>query len=188
MLITLYILLDEPHYPDKSIYYECHPSSTRLFGRHHAVHGTEPLRGVCLSPHGDCGPGTTSVWCRSPGSTRHESRRQGIRPHPPKSRLVRFDDNVLPSVANDDAMTSIKHRGAPQNWSDVCFPDRAKQGETYTSRGICQDGKSRAFCAQQESEGQKVSLGASKDGFTAIRKTNALHALPWRPSFLGAAA
>jgi len=40
--------------------------------------------------------------------------------------------------------------GAHQKWSDVCIPDRAKQ---------------------------EVSPGAGKDGFTAIRKTNALHAL-----------
>jgi hypothetical protein len=36
--------------------------------------------------------------------------------------------SYLPSAANYDAMASIKVRGAPQKWSDVCFPDRAKQG------------------------------------------------------------
>jgi hypothetical protein len=30
-------------------------------------------------------------------------------------------------VANDDAITNIKHRGAPHRWSDVCFPERTKQ-------------------------------------------------------------
>jgi hypothetical protein len=46
-------------------------------------------------------------------------------------------------------MTSIEYRVAHRKWSDVCFPGREKQGETYTSSGICQDGKSPAFCARQ---------------------------------------
>jgi hypothetical protein len=46
-------------------------------------------------------------------------------------------------------MTCIKRRCAHLKWSDVCFPDRAKQ---------------------------EVSPGASRDGLTAIRKTNAIHA------------
>jgi hypothetical protein len=33
-------------------------------------------------------------------------------------------------------MTSIKYRCADGKWSDVCFPERQKQGETYTSSGI----------------------------------------------------
>jgi hypothetical protein len=57
-------------------------------------------------------------------------------------------------------------RGAHRKWNDVCFPDRAKQ---------------------------EVSLGASKDGFTAIRKSNPLHALsrvsrPMRGSILSSFA
>jgi hypothetical protein len=47
-------------------------------------------------------------------------------------------------------MTSIKFCHAHPKWSDVCFPERTKQGETYTSSGICHDGKSPAFCALQD--------------------------------------
>ena len=52
------------------------------------------------------------------------------------------------------------HSVAPRKWSDVCFPERQKQ---------------------------EVFVAASRDGFTAIRKTNALH-VPWRPLYLGAIA
>jgi hypothetical protein len=47
-------------------------------------------------------------------------------------------------LASDYTMTNIKFRRAHRQWSDVCFPGRAKQGETYTSSGIYGDGKSLA--------------------------------------------
>jgi hypothetical protein len=57
-------------------------------------------------------------------------------------------------------MTNIKYRRTHHQWSDVCFPERAKQGETYTSSGICHDGKSPAFCALQDRKSAESSPGA----------------------------
>jgi hypothetical protein len=37
-------------------------------------------------------------------------------------------------------------------WIEACFLKRQKQGETYTSSGICQHGKSPAFCATRDCE------------------------------------
>jgi hypothetical protein len=51
-----------------------------------------------------------------------------------RSRLTLF------LLTSHDAMTSIKRRGAQQEWTDVCFPGREKQGSNACVGRVATDG------------------------------------------------
>jgi hypothetical protein len=79
-----------------------------------------------------------------------------------RARLASRTPSVATSCGNRDRATNtIISYGAlvPYNQTrmDVCFPGRAKQGETDTSSGICLDGKSLAFRAKLDSESAESS-------------------------------
>jgi hypothetical protein len=68
---------------------------------------------------------------------------------------------------------------AELTWIARLFSRRAKQGETYTSNGICQDGKSLAICAQQDSESAESLSASLRFAVRASRKPGeAIRGLP----------